>query len=226
MYGNYGPQPAPRSGSGVLIIVLVIVGVVLVLGLGTCAGLFFFLRAKSSASVSGPVVVAAVDAAAPAAPGSTTTSTMTIDRPGYTLKYPSTWSVDTADKDYDPDSYFAIDASEEGCTIMFFFLKAKGDPATHVKAQVDSQKKRIMPEPVLTPFAQWGNYQGSGMEMKGKTKPLGDGVIRAFSHTEKDRMFDVVEFCFEDDMPAVSPGFKTIESSFALKTPPGKGAGR
>lgn len=37
-----------------------------------------------------------------------------------------------------------------------------------------------------------------------------------FSHSQKTRSFTAVEFCFEEDMKNVKPGFELLESSFSL----------
>jgi hypothetical protein len=214
-YPSGGPPP-PRGGTSPLVIVLIVLAAVFLLGLGTCAGLFFLVKRMPA-----PVVVASAvsPVTAPttsgAGSGGSFTAT-TIDRPGYSMSYPSNWTVDTADKDYDPDAYFAIDESE-GCTIMFFFFDVKGEPEKHVQAQVDAQTKRVMPNPSLAPFTTWGRYQGKGTTMTGRMKPLGQGTIRIFSHAGKSKTFDAVEFCFDDDLPDAKPGFEMIESSFKLK---------
>jgi hypothetical protein len=195
----------------------VVLGAVFLLGLGTCVGVFVVLRRGPAAP---PVATAVSPATEPAGhDGGASASARpktTIDRPGYSLDYPTSWAVDTEDKDYDPDAYFAIDQSE-GCTIAFFFFDLKGDPERHIQAQVDAQRKRLMPNPTLVPFTTWGRYDGKGMTMTGRMKPLGQGRIRIFSHPGKSTMFDVVEFCFEDDLPDAKPGFEMIESSFKLK---------
>jgi hypothetical protein len=213
----YGAPP-PRRGTSPVVIVLIVLGVVFFLGLGTCALGFVMFRRVGPTATTGPVSLPpAIELSEAGAPAATTTgAATTIDRPGYSLDYPKSWTVDTEDKDYDPDAYFAIDQSE-GCTIMFFFFDLKGEPEKHVQVQVDAQKKRLMPNPTLTPFTSWGRYQGKGTTMTGRMKPLGEGTIRIFSHAGKDKTFDVVEFCFDDDLPDAKPGFAMIESSFKLK---------
>lgn len=49
------------------------------------------------------------------------TQSKTIDERIYKLQYDETWSIDTEDADYDPDTYFAIESPEDAIFLLFIF---------------------------------------------------------------------------------------------------------
>jgi len=144
-----------------------------------------------------------------------TTHPTTLTRAGYSLKYPGNWKIDTADSDYDPDHLLSID-SPGTCFVMLVLIDAATDPAWNVQTQVDAHVPKLMKTPTRAPFTKWGKYQGQGVYLKGKVLGITPGGVRIFSYSQETRSFVVVEFCHDEDMKNVKPGFELLESSFDL----------
>jgi hypothetical protein len=141
-----------------------------------------------------------------------------IVRERFRLEYPGNWTVDEEDEDYDPDHLFSID-SPGSCSVTFIVFEALIDAKTSLATQVEGIVPRIMKEPVPMPFARWGAYHGEGVTLAGRMLGLYTGSIRIFAHESEpgDLTLTVVEFCFDEDLPLVRPGFELIERSFALR---------
>jgi hypothetical protein len=90
-----------------------------------------------------------------------------------------------------------------------------------VEAQVEAFVPKMVKEPVQTPFTSWGDYEGDGMTLAGRILGVFDGTIRIFAHASEpeDLTFTIVEFCFDEDLPLVRPGFELIERTFELRHP-------
>jgi hypothetical protein len=90
-----------------------------------------------------------------------------------------------------------------------------------VDGQVEAFVPRIVKQPVQTPFTRWGAYDGEGMTLAGKILGVMPGNIRIFAHASQreDLTFTIVEFCFDEDLPLVRPGFELIERTFVLGRP-------
>jgi hypothetical protein len=141
----------------------------------------------------------------------------TIDRKGYTLRYPSAWKLDTADSDFNLDSYFAIDI-RPGCHVAFFFFDTSIDPAHAVRGQVERHREKFFkPGTTVARFKRWGSYTGAGAHLRGTLRPVGAGDVRVFAWTTPERAVQVIEFCFAEDLPAAKAGLALVESSFRLK---------
>jgi hypothetical protein len=141
----------------------------------------------------------------------------TIDRKGYTLRYPSAWKLDTADSDFDLDSYFAIDISA-GCHVAFFFFDTAIDPAHATRGQIERHREKFFkPGSTVARFTRWGAYRGEGAHLRGTLRPIGAGDVRVFAWTTAERAVQVIEFCYAEDLPAAKPGLALVESSFRLK---------
>jgi hypothetical protein len=154
----------------------------------------------------------AAKAPAVKAPGTTT-----IDRAAYSLNYPSAWTLDKADKDFDLDSYFSIDINE-GCHESFLLFDVHVEPKGALQAQLDQHLARLFkPGAAVEHFNRWGAYTGEGGTIRGRLKPLGTGTVRLFVHAAARRSVILVEFCFDEDLPAAKPGFAIVEESFRLK---------
>jgi hypothetical protein len=147
-----------------------------------------------------------------------------ITRDRFRLEYPGNWTIDEGDEDYDPDHLFSID-SPGSCHVTFIVLDAAISAKVALQAEIEAFVPRIVKQPVRAPFARWGAYDGEGMELAGRILGLYEGTIRVFAHESEreDLSFTVVEFCYDEDLPLVRPGFELIERSFALgrQTPSG-----
>jgi hypothetical protein len=144
-------------------------------------------------------------------------STRPIVRERFRLEYPGNWTIDEKDEDYDPDHLFSID-SPGSCQITVIVFDAAVSAKTSVDSQVEAFVPRIVKHPVQTRFARWGAYDGEGATIAGKILGLMKGSIRIFAHESEreDLTFTIVEFCYDEDLPLVRPGFELIERTFAL----------
>jgi|SRR3989339_1627077 len=139
-----------------------------------------------------------------------------IARSDFNLKYPSNWKIDTADEDYDPDCLFSID-SPGSSHVMFIVYDTATDPEENIKNQIKAHSEKLIKNPGLVYFNRWGQYDGTGVELKGRVLGVLKGAVRIFSYSNQARSFVVVEFSYDEDLKLVGPGFKLIESTFCLK---------
>ncbi len=144
-------------------------------------------------------------------------ATKPIVRERFSLEYPGNWTVDEEDEDYDPDHLFSID-SPGSCHVTFVVFDSAISAKTCVEAQVEAFVPKIVKNPVQTPFVRWGSYYGEGVTLAGKILGLLKGSIRIFAHesVREDLTLTIVEFCYDEDLPLVRPGFELIERTFEL----------
>ena len=148
-------------------------------------------------------------------------ATKPIVRERFHLEYPGNWTVDEEDEDYDPDHLFSID-SPGSCQVTVVIFDSAISAKNSVDAQVEAFVPKIVKDPVQTPFARWGAYDGEGVTLAGKMLGLLKGSIRIFAHesVREDLTLTVVEFCYDEDLPLVRPGFELIERTFELARQP------
>jgi hypothetical protein len=141
-----------------------------------------------------------------------------LARPGFTLDYPGNWKLDVEDEDHDPDHLFSIE-SPGSCHVTFTMLELEHDAAGNVETQIEALVPQLIKDPRRAPFDRWGDYAGVGVKLEGKVLGFLPGSVRVFSHSQEEpaRSFTVVESCFDEDMAAVGPGFRLIETSFKLR---------
>ena len=144
-------------------------------------------------------------------------ATKPLVRERFRLEYPGNWTVDEEDEDYDPDHLFSID-SPGSCHVTVIVFDAAIPARSSVEAQVEALVPRLVRDPVQTPFARWGAYEGEGVTLAGRILGLQHGSLRIFAHESEpeDLTLTIVEFCFDEDLPAVRPGFELIERTFEL----------
>ncbi len=142
-------------------------------------------------------------------------------RERFQLEYPGNWTVDEEDEDYDPDHLFSID-SPGSCQVTVIVFDAAISAKHSAEAQVEAFVPKIVKNPVQTPFARWGAYEGEGVTLAGKILGVLKGSIRIFAHesVREDLTLTIVEFCFDEDLPLVRPGFELIERTFELGRKP------
>lgn len=148
-------------------------------------------------------------------------ATKRIVRERFHLEYPGNWTIDEEDEDYDPDHLFSID-SPGSCHVTVIVFGSAIPAKDSVEAQVGALVPKLVRDPVRTPFARWGAYDGEGVTLAGRLLGLQKGSIRIFAHESEreDLTLSVVEFCFDEDLPLVRPGFELIERTFELGRQP------
>jgi hypothetical protein len=155
---------------------------------------------------------------APGEPPADVEHPRTLARDRFQLDYPGNWMIDADADDYDPDHLFSID-SPGSCHVTLILLDARVGARTSLDAHVEAFVPELLKDPTRTPFSRWGAYEGEGVVLAGKILGALPGSLRLFAHDDADgeRTLNVVEFCYDDDMRAVRPGFELIERSFLLR---------
>jgi hypothetical protein len=142
-----------------------------------------------------------------------------IVRQRFHLEYPGNWTVDAEDEDVGPDTSSPIDSPGCHVGVIVFDAAFSGDV---VEAQVEAFVPKIVKDPMQAPFTRWGAYDGEGVTLAGKILGVLKGSIRIFAHESEreDLTLTIVEFCYDEDLPLVRPGFELIERTFELGRPP------
>lgn len=137
-----------------------------------------------------------------------------ITRERFRLEYPSNWSVDVNDDDYDPDQNFTIE-SPGSAMVMFIIGTIETDPEENIQAQIAAFRK-AMGSPAITRFDQYGNYQGKGAILRG-TIMGSRTTVKVFSFCADGLTAIIAEHTPDEDMKYVKSGLALIEKSFSLQ---------
>lgn len=200
-----------RPGTWLASLLSVATAPAVVLSLGCCCG-----GGMGSAGGGDPFSTGSsgVDTGSSDEPAADVSSPKTIDREGFTVQYPGNWSIDTGDPDYDPDALFSLD-SAGNCFVMFHVFEHDIDVAEATAGQV-TEFEGMLSGTSVSDFTTWGSYTGDGKQIQGKFLFL-PTTVRTFAHATGDRSFIASEFCYDEDQPAVEPGFELVRGSFRLK---------
>ena len=136
-----------------------------------------------------------------------------LTRAAFSVRYPGNWSIDPAGN---LDRLFSID-SPGSCHVQIAVLDQRIESRTLVDTQVKALDGTVM-TPALRrdPTARWGASEGEGAEVKGKASGTPPLTVRIFGRAGTPRSFVVVEYCYDDDLPHVEPGFELVRSTFRL----------
>ncbi len=143
-------------------------------------------------------------------------SGVVVDRPAFVFTRPGNWSIDSKDKDYDPDHMFTV-ASPGQSFVMFFVADGDLSPETSVDLQVKAQTSKVMKDATQTPLTKWGGHAGTGMLLTGKQLGITPGTIRIFSFRENEKTYTVIESTYDQDRANVQPGFDLVARTFRVK---------
>ena len=136
-----------------------------------------------------------------------------IERGKFRLHYPGNWTIDTADEEYDPDHYFTIE-SPGFASISLEFLEEEYDPRDTVDTYIEIYRD-VFSKATEEPFTHWGRYSGEGIHIRGRVEGI-RAEVKMFCHSAAGQSLIVTEYCQEEDLQDVRPGFKLIEDSFAF----------
>ena len=140
-----------------------------------------------------------------------------IDQRLYSMQYDANWSIDSTDPDYNPDSYFAIDADENAVFILTIF-EEELDLDELLMVFVKSFKGKLLENlKSEKDISSWGKYKGSGKLLNGESPGYPPLVVRIFCLTEAGRSYAMIIQMHEDDVEKHKAGFELIENSFSLK---------
>jgi len=140
-----------------------------------------------------------------------------INREVFSFLYDSTWVLDKADADYNPDSFLSFDSRTKNGFITIIIYDHPTDSKKNVNDQLAEHRATTMKTSTYSRFSQWGKYKGSGVILKGRIMDTYPGEIKVFSYSNSKVSFLVVSQIFDDDKKLDQPGLKVIENSFQLK---------
>jgi hypothetical protein len=147
----------------------------------------------------------------------TTSEEITLDRPGYTMKYPANWKVDSSDEDFDYDSYFTLDTHSDNGFISIFIFNDSISTDVHVEEQIKAHLKQTIKNGAVTRYTSWGNYTGTGARIRGKLMGVFKGEVNVFAYSTDSSGFLALYQLFDSDRKLDESGFELIKSSFRLK---------
>ncbi len=143
-----------------------------------------------------------------------------LARPSFSLSYPSNWSIDTADAQYDPDSFFTIETPDDGM-IQFLVFAPHIDTSPFATDIVSEFRDKQFSAVTSTSFSHWGRYEGKGIALRGKLLSILRAEVRVFHASSASRPFIVVEMCYDDSRDTDQVGFQMIRDTFVVSMPPG-----
>ncbi len=142
-----------------------------------------------------------------------------IDRKTFSMALRAIWKEDTTGANYDPDTFVMFErGTSTNC--LFEILIGKKSAGASVDGLLASQRDgwlKIVSEPKVTEFHEWGNYTGKGVEIEGKVQGTFLQQHRIFVFTKGDAVCLVIESAPPKDFFLYSGDFKTIRNSFKLK---------
>ena len=138
-----------------------------------------------------------------------------LKRPNYKLEYYSNWKIDSADIDFDIDTYFTLNSSDES-SIIFFIFNTEVDAKEYVDKQVKAHLEKIVKGGKVTYFTDWGRYKGYGANINGKFLGIYNGEIKFFCNSTDSNSFLMISQLFESDRAKDESCLKLIETSFKI----------
>jgi hypothetical protein len=139
-------------------------------------------------------------------------ATVAIERQGFRLRYPETWSIATDAPEHDPDAFFLLEGPD-GATVAFMLLDEPADPAALVDAVLAGHG---LADATERDVEQWGRYAGHGRDVFGLNQAGVPAGMRAFAHSTGERSFLVAESYVEYAYAEARQGFDAVELSFTL----------
>jgi hypothetical protein len=127
------------------------------------------------------------------------------------------WTVEAEGGERHPDRLFSID-SPGSCHVQLALFAGHIQPATIVDEQVKALAATVRSQSVRRdPAARWGAYAGESAEVRGTAEGTPPLTARIFAYGTPTRSFTVVEYCYDEDLPRVEPGFALVRSTFQLR---------
>lgn len=136
-----------------------------------------------------------------------------IVRPGFRLRFPDDWTVDTGARDYDADALFTIRAPVPSSWSMIRVLDRVEDPEGFVTSARPGLSALLDEVTWQGTTDQWGLHPGAGIVLRGTRNDL-EAELRIFCSTQGERSVVATEFHYTEVGPKVTPGFSLIASSF------------
>jgi len=143
----------------------------------------------------------------------------TIDRPEFSLKYPSSWNIATHEGDYNPDKNFTIETDGQSHIVIQIYDITNRNLDEMIWNIISALDGPAIETYSYGDFDQWGTYQGKGKHLKGKVLGLIPGGARIFAAKvpSKGKGFLITEFYMSEDLSTAMPGFDLIGQSLNFK---------
>ena len=139
-----------------------------------------------------------------------------IDRLGYSVDYPSNWTIDRSDPEFDLDHYLMLE-SPGGSYVWFMFSGAE-DPEEAAATQVESYSEGMRAMKV-DDFSEYGNLEGIGKRVSGRYFAF-RVEVNIFCALQGETAVTIIEFAYLEDLPLAKPGFELVRDSFLMKPDP------
>ncbi|MBP6430641.1 MAG: hypothetical protein KA319_02655 [Ferruginibacter sp.] len=141
-----------------------------------------------------------------------------LSRDNYSLRYLTTWRIDSSDIDFDIDNYFTFDSPDQSF-ITFFIFNTSIDAKENLEEQINAHLKRTFKNGAVEYFSKWGvNYNGSGAIIKGKAMGIFKSELEIFCYSTPEASFISVSQINESDKAKDSRGIELIKNTFKLKS--------
>lgn len=140
-----------------------------------------------------------------------------IDRKTFSMLLPDSWSEDTKDDMYDPDSFIFFENPESCLVCLIIGKKSAG---FSVDKMLEKQKEcylKKITEAKISSFDEWSTYKGKGINISGKIQGAFRFNCHIFGFESDDTGCVVVECGMPVDLEKFSGDFETIRQNFKLK---------
>jgi hypothetical protein len=139
-----------------------------------------------------------------------------LRRAGFSLQVPPGWHIDTAEDDYNPDSYFTVLGPKESSgRVQFSLYDHPFDPKQRADILSDAIFKKH-PSAQRASFTRWGNYDVEGRELREPASEEIPIVFRAVLKSTGTRSFVVWEIFPAANERELQPVLQQLASSFHL----------
>lgn len=138
-----------------------------------------------------------------------------VERPAFRFSYPGNWTIDTQDKDYDPDRSLTIHSPGQSL-FMLMVADELDDTKSKLERHVAAQLANTLKDAKRAPFDRWGRFRGEGALLTGRYVGFTTGTIHVFVFGGGGHTFTVLASTYDDDRANVEPGFRLIEKTFEV----------
>ncbi len=140
-----------------------------------------------------------------------------IDRKTFSISLPVTWTENTNDDMYSPDSFIFFEGPQSTVFMVIIGKKSAGASVDDfITNQKREQGKRIQNARV-TDITKWSSYNGKGFKMEGKVMGIFDGRITVLGFEKGDNVCLIEEYATINDYKTYARDFEKIRQTFRLK---------
>ncbi len=171
-------------------------------------------KADAPTRADGPPKTEATAQAAP----STKEDCKIIDRKNFTLKYPTGWKEATDDPDYNAESHFTINGPGKKNSYVTFEIVDKTDDTTKLLGStIQNLDGSAIEAETKTTLDAWGQFKGTGMDLKGKILDTYPGGIKVFIFSSDHHNIIVTECYWSAELKDLQADLDYIRQNFVMK---------